>query len=1101
MIALGVLSDVITTKWKILPVEQTGAVKGYIVSKVIQLSSDEAAMKAHAALLKKLNLVLVQIVAQEWPAQWPNFISEIVGSSNANATLCENNMHILKLLSEEIFDYSNGKLTGARVRELKAQFHNDFGQVFRLCESVLLGAEKPELLLATLETLCKFLNWIPLGYVFVTPLIETLITKFLPVGIFQNLTLQCLSEIASTEAPELEFRDKFKAMLVAFVHQLQNILAPTTNFVMVYKAGSEEARQFLHHLSMFFTNFIRYHLNVAEEPGPSRTALITGLSYVLQLTTLPDPEIFKICVDIWNYLAGVIYHAEIGLEAPIMSMPLNLGGSGGGGAGGGGGFGGFGGGGRLGAGGQQRTEYSEILSQARRVLISRMPKPEEILIKEEDGHIVRETLQDTENTTLYHSMRSTLVFLTHLDPEDTERIMLDMLSRQVDDSEWSWSALSTLCWAIGSISGAFSEEAEKRFLVVVIKDLLYLTEKKRGKDNKAVVASNIMYIVGQYPRFLRAHWRFLRTVVYKLFEFMHEKHPGVQDMAVDTFIKIADKCRRKFVQVQLGENVPFIEDMLRQLPDIISDLEQSQIHEFYEGAGFMIRAVTDSTVRDQYLMKLMELPNESWTETMARAGANVQVLADPETCKTIVNILKTNIRVATSLESGYISQLGRIYLDMLNVYKATSQFVSMSVEAQGPRVVDHFNIRTMLSVKRSVLRLISSAIEKAEDLEMVARQFIPPLLEPVLSDYAANHPNAREAEVLALMATVISRLKQHVIGEVPRILAAVFECTLEMITKDFVNFPDHRINFFKLLSSIMSTCFSCLYALNEATFSLIIDSIVWAFKHDERNVSHTGLEILLELLSQMEAPPNVYATGGGGPGGMGMSGPSLADVENHNRLASIFYNRFLINIVQDVFAILTDTLHKPGLKLQARILMLICRGIVMGKIVITTDPSGQPLAARLNGPFASAAVASGLGIPQTVQAVTVIWVKDFIYSMLSQSFPHMNQSDLIKFINGLFDARLDQDAFKDLIKDFLIQLKEFSTKNYIDDEDIIALQNVAPVSGASGAAASVLGVGSNISVLNQIPGMVAPHQREDWQQHIDNNMDASNLADPNRFGQ
>jgi hypothetical protein len=52
----------------------------------------------------------------------------------------------------------------------------------------------------------------------------------------------------------------------------------------------------------------------------------------------------------------------------------------------------------------------------------------------------------------------------------------------------------------------------------------------RGKDNKAVIASNIMFIVGQYPRFLRAHWRFLKTVVNKLFEFMHESYPGVQDM-------------------------------------------------------------------------------------------------------------------------------------------------------------------------------------------------------------------------------------------------------------------------------------------------------------------------------------------------------------------------------------------------------------------------------------------------------------------------------------------------------------------------------------------------------------------------------------------
>jgi hypothetical protein len=40
-----------------------------------------------------------------------------------------------------------------------------------------------------------------------------------------------------------------------------------------------------------------------------------------------------------------------------------------------------------------------------------------------------------------------------------------LLSWQVDGSEWSWNNLNTLCWAIGSISGAMGEEEEKRFLV------------------------------------------------------------------------------------------------------------------------------------------------------------------------------------------------------------------------------------------------------------------------------------------------------------------------------------------------------------------------------------------------------------------------------------------------------------------------------------------------------------------------------------------------------------------------------------------------------------------------------------------------------------
>jgi exportin-1 len=178
-----------------------------------------------------------------------------------------------------------------------------------------------------------------------------------------------------------------------------------------------------------------------------------------------------------------------------------------------------------------RMLYANVLSDVRAVMISRMAKPEEILITEDDnGNIIRQRMEDTDSLILYKSMKETLVFLTHLDYEDTQNIMLERLAAQMDGTEWSWMNLNTLCWAIGSVSGAFPKEHESRFLVTVIKDLLTLTTEKRGKDNKAVVASNIMYIVGQYPRFLKAHWRFLKTVVNKLIEFMHEPHPGVQDM-------------------------------------------------------------------------------------------------------------------------------------------------------------------------------------------------------------------------------------------------------------------------------------------------------------------------------------------------------------------------------------------------------------------------------------------------------------------------------------------------------------------------------------------------------------------------------------------
>lgn len=48
-------------------------------------------------------------------------------------------------------------------------------------------------------------------------------------------------------------------------------------------------------------------------------------------------------------------------------------------------------------------------------------------------------------------------------------------------------------------------------------------------------------------------------------------------MACDTFIKIALKCRRHFVTVQLGEAMPFIEEILSTISSIICDLQTQQV--------------------------------------------------------------------------------------------------------------------------------------------------------------------------------------------------------------------------------------------------------------------------------------------------------------------------------------------------------------------------------------------------------------------------------------------------------------------------------------------------------------------------------------------
>ena len=49
-------------------------------------------------------------------------------------------------------------------------------------------------------------------------------------------------------------------------------------------------------------------------------------------------------------------------------------------------------------------------------------------------------------------------------------------------------------------------------------------------------------------------------------------------------------------------------------------------------------------------------------------------------------------------------------------------------------------------------------IKKAEDLDYVNTNIIPPLLDAILGDYNGNVPEARDAEGLTGMATITSRL-------------------------------------------------------------------------------------------------------------------------------------------------------------------------------------------------------------------------------------------------------------------------------------------------------------------------------------------------------
>ncbi|GEQ68186.1 hypothetical protein JCM33374_g1853 [Metschnikowia sp. JCM 33374] len=986
-IALSCLNSLIKYRWKTIPEGERVGIRNFIVNMIIALCDDEKIFETERALINKIDLTLVSVLKQEWPHNWPQFVPEIVMSSRSSFNVCENNMIILKLMGEEIFDFSQDEMTQAKANSLKLSLKAEFEQIFKLCYEVLDKTTKASLVIATLNALLKYIHWIPLNYLFQTDILSLFTNKFLAPPDTRAITLKCLTEVSSLISAENE--EKFIIFFQAAMERIVTIV-PLNDAVSLkksYQVANSNDQSFLQDLAMFLCTFLGNHLPAMESSSGLTELLLISSNYLIELSRIEERELFKTCLDYWCTFVHGLFEQIRNLPAnelgPLMQLTYasQL---------------------RPGSNGApdpavlakfplRQHKYAQILSKLRLVIIENMVRPEEVLIVENDeGEIVREFVKESDTIQLYKSMREVLVYLTHLDVVDTEQIMNEKLARQIDESEWSWHNINTLCWAIGSISGTMNEEMEKRFLVSVIKDLLSLTELKRGKDNKAVVASNIMYIVGQYPRFLKAHWKFLKTVVNKLFEFMHETHEGVQDMACDTFIKITNKCKRHFVVQQPTETEPFILEIIRNIQSITEDLSPQQVHTFYEACGIIVSAQTQKELRDKLLGELMAFPNVAWRAIVQSAAEDPQLLTNTETVKIIANVIKTNVAVCKAMGPGFYSQLGLMYLDMLSLYKAVSGMISDAVANEGLIATKTPKVRGLRTIKKEILKMIETYINQADNLEEIVRDLAQPLFAAVLEDYKTNVPDARDAEVLNCMAALVSKVGHMISGGVVLILQNVFECTLDMIKNDFVEYPEHRVEYYKLLKVINHKSFDALLQLSGEAFQSLINAALWALKHNNREVEENGLSLTLELIENVEKLGNTPFT-------------------------KAFYENFYFQILSDTFYVLTQPDHKSGFRYQAQLLAQLVHLIEDGVIKDSLYTSEQAVEGTSNSEY----------------------LKQYLGNLLSSAFENLQKEQLINFLTVLTSVYKDLNKFSGTLRDFLVQIKEFGgdATDYLFAED------------------------------------------------------------------
>lgn len=491
--------------------------------------------------------------------------------------------------------------------------------------------------------------------------------------------------------------------------------------------------------------------------------------------------------------------------------------------------------------------YSAILDKVRSSLIEKMIRPSEVKMDVEDGELIYDQVTGTIYTSIFETMKDTLIFLTHLNPAKTQERMIHLLNTQMKDEHWNVNLLNSTSWAIGCISGSLNEDEEKKFVVTVIKYLLGLCEIKKGKTNKASVASNIMYVVGQYYRFLNKHWRFLKTVVKKLFEFMHEMHPGVMDFACETFLRISIKCGEQFTIVNDEEEEPYINTLVRSIKEDTNDLTNYQKLMFYEAIGNMISTEPDCKKQVYLINTMMQNLLEDWVNIYQSALSNQNILLEPQVIRALDIMLKINEKVCVSVKTNYFYFAENILKNIFDTYVLFSSSINSLYESN--QINNNMgNIKNMKKIKKTIIQFIISLIENTNDINIIQNN-LSPYLSNFIEQYKLGHVENRDADVLIVFKELMKKLKNLPYNIIESIWTHLCLQTLSMIQQDFVSFPEHRFNFFELLKSLITNEFNAIFKIQDSSFNKnIINSILWAFKHSLHNIAEVGLETLKILL-------------------------------------------------------------------------------------------------------------------------------------------------------------------------------------------------------------------------------------------------------------
>lgn len=277
---------------------------------------------------------LTKIIKQEWDSTWPNAIKDLADACKQNQTVCENNLEIMLMLSEEIFEDTKQNMTKVQLERLKLKYNENLKIIYDLCDYIakayLQDSSKiaPSLIKMCLRTFYAFLTWVPTSFVFMTDFLDVILVGLVSDIKYTVQCMQCFTESYSIalkgfSQEELnQIHKKLFESLTLFMGKLHNLLPVSRDFraerleklrnhaqLTIFDNITREVSLFLiavfkHHFSWMFDTALELYRNNDRQYLDVCSLLESCLRYMVNMSSVDNDTLYKISIDFWQIFTG-----------------------------------------------------------------------------------------------------------------------------------------------------------------------------------------------------------------------------------------------------------------------------------------------------------------------------------------------------------------------------------------------------------------------------------------------------------------------------------------------------------------------------------------------------------------------------------------------------------------------------------------------------------------------------------------------------------------------------------------------------------------------------------------------------------------------------